>query len=152
MKLKTSLWLICKTYVSLKFGSFCIITAHFSSCPFISCQAFQAGFPYAPVKTDNCFKRLKHLYFPPPNCLRMFVFKKENQQISAIKQSRERESFFTLSTRSSPCVCASLIFYASKFQVSHHYLAQGTGGFEPIGIGEGQVCFLHCLIKVCLYT
>lgn len=63
MKLKTSLWLIRKTCASLKFGSSCIIIAHFSSCPFFPCQAFQAGFPYAPVKTGNCFKRLKHLYF-----------------------------------------------------------------------------------------
>lgn len=96
MKLKTSLWLIGKTDVSLEFGSSCIITAHFSSWPFIPCQAFQAGLPYAPVKTGNCFKRLKHLYFWgfwSPNCLRMFVFKRETQQISAMKGRGECESF-----------------------------------------------------------
>lgn len=55
MELKTSLWLTGKTDISLEFESSCIITAHFSSCPFIPCQAFQAGFPYAAVKTGNCF-------------------------------------------------------------------------------------------------
>lgn len=95
MKLKTSLWLICKTHITPKFGSSCIITAHFSSCPFIPCQAFQAGFPYAPVKTGNYFKILKYLYFFffPQTVWGRLCLKRENQPISAIKWRKECENF-----------------------------------------------------------
>lgn len=114
MKSKTSLWLIYKTCASLKFGSSCIIIAHFSSCPFFPCQAFQAGFPYAPVKTGNCFKRLKHLYFSffsSPNCLRMFVFKKKKSSRSQpSSEEGSAKASYRLRVRSSPWVCAALIF------------------------------------------
>lgn len=158
MKSKTSLWLICKTHTSLKFGSSCIIIAHFSSCPFFPCQAFQAGFPYAPVKTGNCFKRLKHLYFfffpfLPQLFEDVCVQKKRNQQISAIERRGERESFLPPACQViALCLCSTDFLYTWKLQVPRHHLAQGTGGFQPTGIGEGQRCFPHCLIKVCLST
>lgn len=112
MKLKASLWLICKTYVSLKFGSSCIITAHFSSCPFIPCQASQAEFPYAPVKTGNCFKRLNHLYFffsqTVWGCL---CLKKKTSRSQPSSKAGSVKASLHLSIRSSPCLCASLIFW-----------------------------------------